>query len=305
MVAYCTTLLAGGTCTPNGCPNRHDILRCEPCGCSFPADLLNQHSSGKKHLRNITTASDPRVTVSPEGGLDFVVEGTEVARRSPFPLASLAILIEKTEVMSSLSVAVKLFPDPGTPESCFTVSVSGEVVRRRKPRKIFVSFQAPHAGAFRTRLQIVFTDNTRPSGSAHLREPVSLPGASLPTIGVPTPITSDPPITVSHEKGLYFVVEGIEIAGQHSFSSVDLPILIEKTEVASSLTFTVKLFPAPGTPESCFTVSVSEGAGAWKESHIFVSFQAPDAGTFRTCLQITFNDNAWPGGKKSVVLREL
>ncbi|KAH8992655.1 P-loop containing nucleoside triphosphate hydrolase protein [Lactarius akahatsu] len=179
------------------------------------------------------------------------------------------------------------------------------------------------------RLQIVFTDNTRLSGkefvmlrelrgratfsgsyigSAHSREPVSLPSASSSAISVPTPITSDPPVTlpvsavtVSHESGLYFVVEGIEIAGQLTFSPVDLAILIEKTKVVSSLTVAVKLFPSPGTPESCFKVTASGGAGLWKES-IFVSFQAPDAGTFRACLQITF---AQPGSKKFVVLREL
>ncbi|KAH9035955.1 hypothetical protein EDB84DRAFT_1201760 [Lactarius hengduanensis] len=182
------------------------------------------------------------------------------------------------------------------------------------------------------RLQIVFTDNTRPSGkefvmlrelrgratfsgsyigSAHSREPLSLPVASSPAISVPTSITSDPPVTppvsavtVSHESGLYFVIEGIDIAGQLTFSPVDLAILIEKTEVVSSLTAAVKLFPTPGTPESCFKATVSGGAGLWKES-IFVSFQAPDAGTFRACLQITLNDNAQPGSRKFVVLREL
>ncbi|KAI9444106.1 hypothetical protein H4582DRAFT_1061730 [Lactarius indigo] len=34
-------------------------------------------------------------------------------------------------------------------------------------------------------------------------------------------------------------------------------------------------------------------------------YGAPDAGTFRTCLQIVFNDNTQLGGKKFVVLREL
>ena len=37
------------------------------------------------------------------------------------------------------------------------------MVRQKKPRRILVSFQAPHAGTFRMSLEIVFSDNTRPS----------------------------------------------------------------------------------------------------------------------------------------------
>ncbi|KAH9038479.1 P-loop containing nucleoside triphosphate hydrolase protein [Lactarius pseudohatsudake] len=162
MVAYCTTLLAGGTCTPNGCPDRHDILRCEPCGCSFPADLLGQHSGGKKHLRNITTTSDPRVTVSHEGGLDFVVEGTEVARGAFFPPANLAIDIEKTEVLSSLSVAVKLFPASGTPESCqssFRATFEGDslTIRPGTERTVQIEFIPEFEGRFEATLQLIFS----------------------------------------------------------------------------------------------------------------------------------------------------
>jgi hypothetical protein len=54
--------------------------------------------------------------VSHEDGLDFEVEGTRVAGWPAFPRSDLAILIVKTEVVSSLSVAVKLFPFAGTPE---------------------------------------------------------------------------------------------------------------------------------------------------------------------------------------------
>ena len=56
-------------------------------------------------VANGTTAlSDPRVTLSHESGLDFVVEGTEIAGRTSFPTVDLAILIEKTEIVSSLSI---------------------------------------------------------------------------------------------------------------------------------------------------------------------------------------------------------
>src|ERR1700761_3576127 len=52
MVAYCTTTQAGETCTHDDCSYRHNIIRCEPCSCSFPAKLLDQHSNGKRHVRN-------------------------------------------------------------------------------------------------------------------------------------------------------------------------------------------------------------------------------------------------------------
>jgi hypothetical protein len=130
--------------------------RCDPCGCSFPAHLLGQHSSGKKHLRNVAAnnpgapyrpplqpsslpnsqpdsipstsspaigvpipiTSDPRVTVSHESGLDFVVEGTEIAGRTSFPPVELVILIEKTQVLSSLSIpALRLVRTSDTPAS--------------------------------------------------------------------------------------------------------------------------------------------------------------------------------------------
>src|ERR1700761_5329343 len=114
------------------------VAYCEPCACSFPNSLA-EHNLGKKHRRNIAangatnpvtqrllpppshhplsqptslpstsspaitppafTTTDACVTVSHEDGLDFEVEGTEVAGQPPsFPPVDLAILIEKTAV---------------------------------------------------------------------------------------------------------------------------------------------------------------------------------------------------------------
>jgi hypothetical protein len=160
MVSYCPTALAGGTCTDGPCRKRHDISRCEPCGSSFPASLLGQHRSGKKHLRNVaaqgttnqvtphqppppsnlpnsqhisppsatspsirslnTTTPDPRVAVSHEDGLDFVVEGTEDAGQPSFSPFKQTILIAKTEVLSSLTIPkVRLLRATGTPASWY------------------------------------------------------------------------------------------------------------------------------------------------------------------------------------------
>jgi hypothetical protein len=67
-------------------------------------------------LTHIT--SDPRVTVSHEEGLEFVVEGTEDTEQLSFPPVQQTILIEKTQVLSSLSIpALRLVPTSDTPAS--------------------------------------------------------------------------------------------------------------------------------------------------------------------------------------------
>jgi hypothetical protein len=56
---------------------------------------------------------DPRVTVSDEGGLDFVVDGTGSADSPSFRSISHSIVIAKTDVESSLTVhSMKLTPSP-------------------------------------------------------------------------------------------------------------------------------------------------------------------------------------------------
>ena len=147
MPAYCATELQGAKCTDDRCQYRHDIIRCEPCGRSFPASLLNQHESGKLHFWTVhyssgpsdnsgtpaqhspsgsspsspqtapsqtilspssgdstATVPDPRVIVSAEGGLNFFVEGMGTVGSPFFPVMSRDISIEKTTVVSSLSV---------------------------------------------------------------------------------------------------------------------------------------------------------------------------------------------------------
>ncbi|KAF8267994.1 hypothetical protein EI94DRAFT_1245894 [Lactarius quietus] len=55
----CSTVLSGGTCTNRACRRRHDITRCEPCGCSLPLGSLEEHSRGQKHLRNVPPNRTP------------------------------------------------------------------------------------------------------------------------------------------------------------------------------------------------------------------------------------------------------
>ena len=148
-VPYCAATLQGEICIDSRCQYRHDIVRCEPCGRSFPASLLHQHQSGRHHLENVTSNSFPsprsfqdpylsqpsppnprpripeitsqeswdnlkpfitdedlqeRVTVSPEGGLDFVIEGNETEANPVFPPISHTIMVENTSSLSNLSM---------------------------------------------------------------------------------------------------------------------------------------------------------------------------------------------------------
>jgi hypothetical protein len=133
---YCATVQNGGICTDSRCSVSHDVIRCEPCNCSFPTPLLKQHQSGRQHLQNVAsnraqpappsqTAStiqttpladisppaggnastgdkDPRVDVSGEGGLEFSVEGSGTLADPLFPSTNHNISIEKTNASSCL-----------------------------------------------------------------------------------------------------------------------------------------------------------------------------------------------------------
>jgi hypothetical protein len=149
-VPYCATTLQGGTCIDPRCQYRHDVVRCEPCGRSFPASLFNQHQSSSSHVMNVVShcptnsstsqcpppspnprptppqisapppwgnpsilAADSRVTVSHEGGLDFIADGTGTVADPCFPPISHTILVENTSSLFTLSVqSMKLVPSP-------------------------------------------------------------------------------------------------------------------------------------------------------------------------------------------------
>jgi hypothetical protein len=136
--SFCTTALRGGTCRDSGCSMRHDLIRCEPCNCALPPTSLQQHRSGRQHLRNITSNraqpsppsqaastiqssppanappplegitstcdTDPRVNVSGKDGLDFTVEGSRTLEGPLFSSTNHSISIEKTDMSSSLSL---------------------------------------------------------------------------------------------------------------------------------------------------------------------------------------------------------
>lgn len=172
---------------------------------SFPASQPVSLKTTSPAISTPTSITDSRVAISHEGGLHFEVEGTEIARQITFPLDDLAILVRKTEVVSSLTIsAVYLFFSTETPKTwcglfagetldshvfpdSFKASVFGTVLQQKTPRRILVSFLAPHAGTFRASLRIVFSDNTRPSGkeftvSRELRGRATLPSRRIASV---------------------------------------------------------------------------------------------------------------------------
>jgi hypothetical protein len=74
---------------------------------------------------------------------------------------------------------------------------------------------------------------------------------SPPSVGVPPIRTTDPRVTVSHQDGLDFVVEGTRSATPPVFSSINHTVSIEKTGVTSSL--------------SVESVTISPSSGSWYE----------------------------------------
>ncbi len=147
--SYCITAQRGGTCNNSKCSLRHDVMRCELCNCSFPLGSLLQHETGRHHLQNVesngarssapsqrtstiqptlpadisppaggntsTRDTDPRVNVSGEDGLYFLVEGSGAPTNPFFPPNTRKILIEKTNESSSLSLqTINLTPPFGS-----------------------------------------------------------------------------------------------------------------------------------------------------------------------------------------------
>ncbi|KAF8267991.1 hypothetical protein EI94DRAFT_1246219 [Lactarius quietus] len=341
MVGYCPTALAGGACTDDNCLNRHDISRCEPCACSFPAALIGQHRSGKKHLRNVAAreaangatnpvtphqpppppsnlpnpqptmplpsapspagvrassgpiAPDPRVTVSHKDGLDFIVEGTEDAGLPSFSPVRHTIVIEKTEVLSSLTIpVVRILRAAGTPASCFTVSVIGEtsVLRKGMPRRIIVSFQAPHAGAFRVSLEIVFSDKTRQNDSEFvvLRELRGI--ATLPSSPASAG-SEDTGITVSHESGLEFSLE--RTRPDVPFSTQTLELVINKSSPNTLILERVRVRLPDGSLASVFSAQLegnSKQITPKRRRTITLIFSPQQEGNYEAVLELTFCD---------------
>jgi hypothetical protein len=83
-------------------------------------------------------------------------------------------------------------------------------------------------------------------------QPIPPQATSSPPVGGPSTPSGIPRVTVSHEDGLDFVVEGTGSATRPAFSSIDHTVSIEKTGVRSAL--------------SVESVTLSPSSGSWYES---------------------------------------
>ena len=206
-----------------------------------PASLRTQSSTPQltstgSPRSSFATVTAPRITVSGENGLDFVVEGTGTTTCPCFPVVRDNISIEKTTVVSSLSVeSMTLESSPSqwcewfgssvktsyvSPRS-FSASLLGTTVeiRKKKPRTILVSFNAPHAGTFHAILRINFNDKTRPHDSEftiqrELRGRAVFPASGgldnngdAPSLSEETPENEDNGLIISPDFALEFSVE--------------------------------------------------------------------------------------------------
>jgi hypothetical protein len=80
---------------------------------SDPLSAPSSHTSRPSGGSTPTVDEGQRVTVSDEGGLDFVAERMGAADYSLLPSVTRTILIEKTNVVSSLTIhSINLTPYP-------------------------------------------------------------------------------------------------------------------------------------------------------------------------------------------------
>ncbi|KAI9452272.1 hypothetical protein F5148DRAFT_514946 [Russula earlei] len=339
---YCLTVLQGGICTDNACSRRHDVLRCDPCKCSFPPSSFRQHQSGKQHRLNValngspnpgtspqsppcqstpsnpqsatpsnlppsegntsTLDMDPRVTVSGQDGLDFIVEGSGTGEHPSFSSTSQTIVIEKTDVSSSVSVlSLALSP----PTSFFTASLVGDlsVVRQRKPRKILVSFQPSRLGTFHVTLSITLGNKTQPNEpeitlTRELRGRAILPGSSADNGDAPNGVEvtaggEGTGITVSHDFGLEFTVGWPP--SHEKFAPQTKELIITKSSPNPPVSFKAARILSSDDPMSVSFSARLEGDFTTikpKERHIVaLSFTPRREGLCEATLELTFHNH--------------
>jgi hypothetical protein len=158
------------------------------------------------------------------------------------------------------------------------VSVSEELVLWNEPRRILVSFQAPHAGTFRMCLQMEFQDNTRVSSRRFLLLRELRGHATFPT-SYADDAPSREPSPESDEVGSYHTADAAEeddvLPGSEGtgisvsdYDGVDFGIAeregLDGPFAASSFSITVNL--AKGFPAITFVearIRSRDGSDSW------------------------------------------
>jgi hypothetical protein len=140
------------------------------------------------------------------------------------------------------------YPVSNLPSCSFAAYLLGKTVliQQNSPRKVLVTFKAPHAGTFHAALKITFSDKTHPNDQEftvvrELSGRTILPGG--PASGRETPNTGEEDtigsegtgIAVSHDFNLKFSVE--RSSPEEPFAQQTKELVITKSTVNPSVFF--------------------------------------------------------------------
>ncbi|KAH9988788.1 hypothetical protein BJV74DRAFT_459911 [Russula compacta] len=325
---YCITAQKGGTCTDSKCSKDHGVIYCEPCDCYFPTSSLQQHRSGKQHLRNAASSHPSKTgTLRPSPPSQPVSSGLQsLSPANPSPLSRSHA--STPDVNPRVTVSGQ--GGPSTTAAYCTATLQGDTCTdHRCPYRHDVLRCEPCGRSFPSSLL-----SQHESGSSHLRniaangatnpktsqqplpsqraapspQPTQLKSAS-PQSGNDSPILVIAPlgrIMVSHEDGLDFDVLGTGTPADPSFLSISHTILIEGVNMLSSLT--VQSMTLSPSPSPCFTASLLGKTAVVQQKvprKVLVSFNPPHAGTFTTLLYLVFSDQTRPSNREFTITREL
>ena len=263
---YCTTAQKGGTCKDINCSKSHDVIRCDPCNCFFPPSSFKEHQTGQRHLRNVaskglrsTTTSRPPSSPS----LQSTSSNLPTSKNPSPPSTGNTSTRESASRVNGSSVggrrptvaycATTLQGDTCTDSQC---TYSHDILRCEPCERSFPASLFEQHQSGKQHLQKVASNNVITPSTSRRRHP-SLPQdpqptpsrtSSSPSGGNPptTAITVNTRLKVSHEEGLYFVVEGTGTASNPFFPSVNHVILVETTSPLSDLSIqAMALSPSP------------------------------------------------------------
>ena len=134
-VPFCATTLQGDPCVNSRCQYRHDVVRCEPCGRSYPASLLSQHQSGKLHQENVASEGSTDQYATPPSRPSRPTtpnpEPTPPSRRSPLvsggspsrPAADLPITMSHEDGLDFVAEGTGSAADRSFPSISHTISI--------------------------------------------------------------------------------------------------------------------------------------------------------------------------------------
>jgi len=260
----CPTALKGDTCTDNSCSKFHQYILCEPCDRVIDIKSLKAHTNGKKHLQQVASCGPAILQQDPPS------QSASSNLRSTPHINTLPLSVSRTPIADASPLVT------GSGESgslnkvpyCAT-TLQGEIcIDSRCQYRHDIVRCDPCSRSFPASLL-----NQHQSGRLHLENvasgsspnprPFQHSSLSRPSPPNPSPrltsleswdnlkllIPDEEPqrVTVSHEDGLDFVVEGNGTVANPVFPPVSHTILVENTSTLSRLSMqSMKLAPSQG-----------------------------------------------------------